>query len=172
MVPLFRTNEIVGLILGVPLFFGSMIISAFLSSTRKNVAVENGTLTVGKSHPIQIDQIEWYYEGKNFLLDGIRIKTKQKKNYYYSTINLFHKNSNFKIFKEILFTKSLDHRIPKKTTRNLYIESKYLRIASTIGLILFIAAVILSFVTDFRIDPIKLFYEGTIIIGAFISTRK
>ena len=163
---------LLGLILEFPIFFGSMIISVFLCSSVKNVEINNGLLTVDNSNPIQIDQIEWYNASANFLLDGIRIKTKQNKNYYFSTINIYRKDSNFKIFKDILINKSLGHQIPEKTTQQLYHENKSLRYSANVAMILYIGLILLTIFSDFKIDKIKLFYTGMIIIGTFISTRK
>jgi hypothetical protein len=127
---------------------------------------------VDKLIKIKIDQIDWYNEGKSFLFDGIRIKTKQNKNFYFSTIRLFHKDPNFQIFKDILINKTLDHIIPEKTTHELFSESKFLRYGSTFFLILVVAVVIVSFLTDFKLDNIKLFYLSMLSLGLFIMTRK
>ena len=160
------------LILGFPVFFGSMIIAMYISSRKKNIAIDNGILTVDNSNPIQIDQIEWYNEDKNFLLDGIRIKTKQKRNYFFSTINLYNKDPNFNIFKDILINKSLNHSIPEKTTNELDTESKFLKHASTIALIILLIFIPIAFHFDMSVDKTKLFLLSMIVIGTFISTRK
>jgi len=160
--------EWISFILGFPILYGSMYLSALLSSRVKYVKIENGLLTIDESNPIRIDQIEWY----NSILDGIRIKTKQKKNYYFSTINFWNKDPNFKIFKDILINKSLDHTIEEKTTHQLYVENKFLRHSATVAMILYTGLILLTVFTDFKIDKIKLFYTGMIIIGTFISTRK
>ena len=164
--------EWIAIILGFPIFYGSMYLSALLSSRVKYVKIENGLLTIDESKPIQIDQIEWYNQETNSILDGIRIKTKQKKNYYFSTINFGKKDPNFKIFKDILINKTLDHSITEKTTRQLYVENKSLRHFATVAMILYSIIVLLTIFTDFKIDRIKLIYVGLIITGTFISTRK
>jgi len=161
-----------GFILGFLLFFGSMFLSALLSLRTKRVEINNGILTVDGLNSIQIDQIEWYNQDSNFILDGIRIKTKQKKNYYFSTINFSKIDPNFKIFKDILINKTLDHKIEEKTTHQLYVENKFLRHSATVAMILYSALILLTVFTDLKIDKIKLFYTGMIIIGTFISTRK
>ena len=125
-----------------------------------------------KTHPIQIDQIEWYNASSNSLMDGIRIKTKQNKNYFFSTINLKRKDPSFNTFKDILINKSSDHKIEEKTTHQLYVENKFLRHSATVAMILYTGLILLTVFTDFKIDKIKLFYTGMIIIGTFISTRK
>jgi len=149
-----------------------MVLSAFICSKTKIIEIIDGVLTVDNSIKIKIDQIDWYNEGKSFLFDGIRIKTKQNKNFYFSTIRLFHIDPNFQIFKDILINKTLDQIIPEKTTHELYPESKFLRYGSTFLLILVVAMVVVSFLTDFRIDNIKLFYLSMLSLGLFIKTRK
>jgi len=165
-------DRIIYLIIGFPFFFGSMVLSAFICSKTKIIEIIDGVLTVDNSIKIKIDQIDWYNEGKSFLFDGIRIKTKQNKNFYFSTIRLFHIDPNFQIFKDILINKTLDQIIPEKTTHELYPESKFLRYGSTFLLILVVAMVVVSFLTDFRIDNIKLFYLSMLSLGLFIKTRK
>jgi hypothetical protein len=161
-----------GIILEFPILFGSMIISMYLCSRIRSIEIINGILTIDKSKPIQIDQIDWYNASASFLMDGIRIKTKQGKNYYFSTINLTHKDPNFDKFKDILINKTLDHKIEEKTTHQLYVENKFLRHSATVAMILYVCLILMTIFTDFKIDKIKLFYTGMIIIGTFISTRK
>jgi hypothetical protein len=165
-------DEIVYIIIGFPTFFGSMILSALLCSKTKIIEIIDGILSVDKSRQIKIDQIDWYNEEQNFLFDGIAIKTKQKKKFFFITIKLFHKNTNFQIFKDILINKTLDHRIPEKTTKELYSESKFLYYGTTFLMLLVIAAVIVSLLTDFKLDGIKLFYMSMLSLGLFIMTRK
>jgi len=164
--------EWLGLLIEFPILFGSMIISMYLCSGTKKIDINNRTLTVDNTRPVQIDQIEWYNVSSNFLMDGIRIKTKQNKNYYFSTINLKSKDPNFDTFKDILINKSTDQKIEEKTTHQLYVENKFLKHSTTIAMILYIGLILLTVFTDFKIDKIKLFYTGMIIIGAFILTRK
>jgi len=164
--------EWICVLLTFPIIIGSMYLSALLSNQRKFIEIENGILTVNKRNPIQIDQIEWYNQESNILLEGIRIKTKQHKNHFFSTINFSKKDPNFKIFKEILINKSLDHQLFEKTTQQLYHENKLLKYGSTVAMTLFLLFFLLTLITDLKFDKVKLFYIGAIIIGTFISTRK
>jgi hypothetical protein len=103
-------NRIIYIIIGFPIFFGSMILSAFISSKTKSIEIIDDVLIVDKSIKIKMDQIDWYSKGKSFLFDGIRIKSKQNKNFYFSTISLFHIDPNFQIFKDII----INHYCPTK----------------------------------------------------------
>jgi len=165
-------NELLCVLLGFPILFGSMIISAFLSTSKKEININNGILTINNRTHIAIDQIEWYNQETNFLFDGMRIKTIQKKNYYFSTLNLFHRESNFKTFKDILINKSGYHEIPEKTTHQLFVENKFLRHSASVLMILYAILILLTLFTDLKIDKAKLLYTGLIILGTFISTRK
>jgi hypothetical protein len=149
-----------------------MIISAFLSTSKKGIDINNGILTINHKTTISVDQIEWYNQETNLLFDGIRVKTNNKRNYYFNTLNLFHREPNFKIFKDVLINKSMDHRIPETTTHQLYVENKFLRHGATVAMIFYAIIILLTIFTDFKIDKFKLFYTGMIIVGTFISTRK
>jgi len=143
-----------------------------LSTSKKLIAIENGNLIIDNKVSIPIDQIEWYNQGTNFLFDGIRIKTIQKKSFYFSTMNFFRKEPNFKLFKDLLINKSIEYTIPEKTTKQLMVENKLLRYVANAGMILYVAIILLTIFTDFKIDKFKLFYCGMIFIGTFVSTRK
>jgi hypothetical protein len=164
--------EWLGFIFAIPAVIGGMFLSVLLSTRTKYIEINDGVLKIDNSNPIQIDQIEWYNKETNFLLDTIRIRTIQKKNYYFSTKNFLNKDPNFKIFKDILINKTLDHPITEKTTHQLYVENKFLRHFATVAMILYSIIVLLTIFTDFKIDKIKLIYFGLIITGTFISTRK
>jgi hypothetical protein len=165
-------DELIYIILTFFILFSSAIIAALLCSRKKIISFENGILSINEYRKIHIEQIEWFNEGKNFLFDGIRIKTKQKRNYYFTVLTLFGKNNDFQIFKDILVNKSLGNNIHEKTLHELHTNSKFLKHVSTISLILVISLVILSFITDIKIDKVKLFYFSMITLGSFIATRK
>jgi hypothetical protein len=164
-----------------PLFYGilafgaiyiSMIISALLCSRIQTIKVNDGIITINDSKNISLDSIDWYFQDKNYFFDGIRIRTKQKRNYYFTTINFKNKDSNFDIFKDILINKVVDEQIPTKSNDDLIKDSKFLKYVSTIGLILLAIVITLTLFTDFKMDTVKIIYVSMIIIGTFIATRK
>jgi hypothetical protein len=172
VINLFLGNELLCVILGFPILFGSMIISAFISIGKMEIDINNGILTINNKTHIAIDQIEWYNQETNFLLDGIRIKTLHKKNYFFTTISLFQKDPNFKLFKDILINKSLDYKLQERTTRQLYTENKLFRHTATVAMVLYVLLLLFTLLGDIKIERIKLIYGGMIIIGNFIATRK
>jgi hypothetical protein len=165
-------NELIYVLMTFFILFGSVIIAAMLCSKRKFISFDNGIMSIEGSRQITIEEIEWYNEGKNFLFDGIRIKTKQRGNYYFTVLTLFGKNHDFQIFKDILANKSSGYNLPEKTLHDLHAESKFLRYISTISLVLIIFVIIISFITDIKIDKVKVFYISMLVLGTFIVTRK
>ena len=172
VISLLSGNELLCVILGFPILIGSMIISAFLSRSKREININNGILTINNKTRITVDQIQWYNQETNFLFDGMRIKTIQKKNYYFNTLNLFHQEPNFKIFKDILLNKYGYDEFPENTTHQLYVENKFLRHSTSVLMILYAILILLTLFTDLKIDKVKLLYTGMIIVGSFISTRK
>lgn len=169
---IWHPTKSVSILLGFPIFFGSMILSALLSSSKKSIDLNNGILTLNKKTVLHVDQIKWYNQEVNFLFDGFRLKTINNKNHCFMITNLFHRNQEFVVFKEMLFKNSANGNIPEKKTQQLYKENKSLRHLATGAMCLYIIVITLVIFTDFKIDTEKLLYTGPIIIGAFISTRK
>ena len=152
--------------------FISMVASAFLCSRIHTIEISQGIISVDVVKKIYIDSIDWYYHDKNFLFDGIRIKTKENKNYYFTTPSFIKKDSNFDAFKEMLMNKSTESKIPIKTGNDLVKDSKFLRYGSAVFLIFYLVVVLLTLFSDFKIDTVKLIYTGMIAVGTFIATRK
>jgi hypothetical protein len=165
-------NPLIYGILAFPSIFISMIISSILCSRNQNISITDGIITVNNKKTIQIDSIDWYFNGENFFFDGIRIKTKQKRNYFFATINFIKKDSNFDVFKSILNRKSVKKQIQVKTSNDLIRDSKSLRFGSTIALIFLAAIILITLITDIKIDAVKIIYVSLIIIGTLIGIIK
>jgi len=166
-------NEGVFVIMGVPIILGSLIISSILNSKKRNVEINDNTISIDNSIHIKIDQIESCRIGKSFLIDGIIIKMKNSKTYYFHALAFLDKNPNFVVFKEALFNNSFDNlKIPIQTKQIFLRESKFLRYGAKIFIFILVGLFLLSFFTDFKIDKIKILYMSLIALGIFISTRK
>jgi hypothetical protein len=168
-----RLNVVIFIIMGFPIIYGSIIISAFLNSRKRLIEINKGIISIDNSVFIDIEQIKSCQIGNSFLVDGLMIKMKNHKTYYFHALTFFVKNPNLELFKNILFSKSVDnHIIPVKIKQDVLRESKFLRYGSTILLIFIIGLIFSSFFIDIKIDKIKLFYISSIALGTFISTRK
>jgi hypothetical protein len=166
-------NDGILVIIGFPIIFGSLIISAVLNSRIRNIKISNNTISVDNSIFIMIDQIESCRIGKSFLIDGLMIKMKNHKSYYFHALAFLDKNPNFVLLKDTLFNKSFDNlKIPIQTKQDFLRDSKFLKYGSTVLLIFLVGLILLSLFTDLKLDKIKLFYMSLIVLGTFISTRK
>jgi hypothetical protein len=168
-----RTNEIVIMIMAFPIFFGSLIAAAFLSTRTKTIEIDASIIKVGDSIKIPIDQIKICRTGKSFLIDGLIIKMQSNKIYFFHSLVLFNSNPNFQLFKDALFKRSIDNQtIAVETKEDFFRRSKFLRYASRFLLVLLIATFIKSYLTGYKIDNIIFLYSGLIILSMVISTRK
>ena len=166
-------NEVVIGILFVLILLGSVILSAVLNSRKKIIEIKDGTIIIDKSRIIILNQIDTYVIGKSFLIDGLTIKMKNGKKYYFHALAFLSNNPNFQLFKDILFNKSVDNNIiPIKTKQDILRESKFLRYGSTIILIFLVVSPLLSYLTDIKFDTLSFVSWTLIALGIFISTRK
>jgi hypothetical protein len=168
-----QTNEAVIIIIFFPIFFGSLIASAFLSTRTKTIKIDASIIKVGDSIKIPIDQIKICRTGKSFLVDGLMIKMQSNKIYFFHSLVLFNSNPNFQLFKDALFKKSIDnHTVPVETKEEFFRRSKFLRYASRFLLVFLIATFIKSYLTGHKIDYIQYLYLSLISLSLVISTRK
>jgi hypothetical protein len=167
-----RVNGIVYVIIAFPIFFGSLIAAAYLSTRTKIIEISASTIKVG-SITIPIDQIKICRTGKSFLIDGLMIRMQSNKIYFFHSLALFKSNPNFQLFKDALFNKSIDnHSIPVETKDEFFRRSKFLRYTSRFLLVLLVSMLITSYVTGHKIDNIRFSYLILISLGMVISTRK
>jgi hypothetical protein len=168
-----RTNEVVYVVIAFPIFFGSLIAGAFLSTRTKTIEIVASMIKVGDSITIPIDQIKICRTGKSFLIDGLLIRMQSNKVYFFHSLALFKSNPNFQLFKDALFNKSIDnHSIPVETKEEFFRRSKFLRYISRFLFVLLVGMVIISYVTGHKIDNIRCSYLILISLGMVISTRK
>jgi hypothetical protein len=168
-----KLSEMVLYILLLLVIIGSLSISTLIFSRIKDVEINEGSIIVGKSIIIPIDKIELCRTGKSFLIDGLMIKMKNHKRYYFHTLILFNKNPDFKLFENKLFSKTIDnHLIPVETKYDYLRKSKFFRFTSTILLMTVTVLIILTFLGIHKVETIKLFYWSLLSLGLFISTRK
>jgi hypothetical protein len=150
--------------------FISMIISSFLCLTSNTIEIKDNEILIGKRR-INLTSIDYYYHDENFFFDGIRIKTKQNKNYYFTTINFYKKDLNFNVLKGFIVTKNIDNNFSIKTGDDLIKESKGLKYISYVLIGLLIIVILLTLFTDFKMTSTKFIYLSLIAIGLFIKTK-
>jgi len=118
-----------------------------------------------------MSSIDYYYQDENFFFDGIRIKTKQNKNYYFTTINFYKKDLNFDVLKNIIVNRNTDNQFSIKTGDDLVKESKGLKYISYVLIGLLIVVILLTLFTDFKMTTTKFIYLSLIAIGLYIKTK-
>jgi hypothetical protein len=161
------------MIIAFPIFFGSLIAAAFLSTRTKTIEIDTSQIKVGDTITIPIGQIKICRTGKSFLIDGLMIRMQSNKIYFFHSLVLFNSNPNFQLFKDALFNRSIDnHAVPVETKEEFFRRSKFLRYASRFLFVLLIATFIKSYLTGHKIDYVQYLYLSMISLSMVISTRK
>ena len=124
-------------------FFISLTASALISSSEKIIELNDRKLRINNRKEIDISEIEWYFEEKNYLLDGIRLKTKSGSNIYLTSLVLFNQNDDFRLLKQKILSRnsvSRETNIERKELKDF----KYLRVIAFINVLLILSAYIFS----------------------------
>ena len=124
-------------------FFISLTASALISSSEKIIELNDRKLRINNRKEIDISEIEWYFEEKNYLLDGIRLKTKSGSNIYLTSLVLFNQNDDFRLLKHKILSRnsvSRETNIERKELKDF----KYLRVIAFINVLLILSAYIFS----------------------------
>jgi hypothetical protein len=88
------------------LIFLNIAFVALITNQRITLELKDNLLIINNKKLIDINNIDWYNEDSNFIIESFTIKTKDGDKFVLSNIGIYNKNTDFKEFKDALLKRN------------------------------------------------------------------